>query len=297
MPRRHGQNAGASAFWHRAEDQKARDGKQGTVKQRLGSDSQLAFAHCGLTLSPALDPVVSPSGHVYSREAILEYLLTKTKQLKRQRARHDEAAARRQEEEEERARSRDDAALQSFEDKQAGGVAGLVARREEETQAERQDRIAKAKFIDASLDGNREDIKRTSYWVPQFQPEHLEEAPPPPPRRPPSPMTGAPLRAKDLTPIDLVQDGEDAGRSAAGARRYVCPVSRKQITTQKVVFIRSTGAYMLKEVAEELAFPTMTCPVTGKRFRSSDVLELKSEASGFAASGRVEAVTYRPTMT
>jgi nitric oxide synthase-interacting protein len=54
----------------------------GTVTQRLGRDSQLPFGYCCLSLHPAVDPVVSPSGHVYSREAILEYILQKTREIK-----------------------------------------------------------------------------------------------------------------------------------------------------------------------------------------------------------------------
>jgi nitric oxide synthase-interacting protein len=35
-------------------------------------------------MHPAEEPVVSPSGHIYSREFILEYLLTKSQELKKQ---------------------------------------------------------------------------------------------------------------------------------------------------------------------------------------------------------------------
>ena len=54
---------------------------------------------------------------------------------------------------------------------------------------------------------------------------------------------------------------------------------------------------MLKSVFEELARPTMTCPVTGKKFKERDVLELVKGKSGFAASGKVVAKKYNPTLT
>lgn len=60
---------------------------------------------------------------------------------------------------------------------------------------------------------------------------------------------------------------------------------RKTITTQKVILIKSTGAHMLESAAKELAYPTMTCPLTGKKFRSEDVLELIPAKSGNAACG------------
>ena len=48
-----------------------------------------------MSLAPAVDPVVSPSGTIYSREAIIKYLLAKTKEIKRARKayKRDVAAA------------------------------------------------------------------------------------------------------------------------------------------------------------------------------------------------------------
>lgn len=53
---------------------------------------------------------------------------------------------------------------------------------------------------------------------------------------------------------------------------------------------------MIEQAAKELAYPTMTCPMTGKSFHRSDVLELVSAGSGFAAKGNVEATVHRPTI-
>jgi len=53
---------------------------------------------------------------------------------------------------------------------------------------------------------------------------------------------------------------------------------------------------MLESVAKDLAYPTMTCPVTGAKFQQSDVVEVAQVASGFASSGTVEAKKYRPSM-
>jgi hypothetical protein len=80
---RHGLNNGARSFWTKAEIEKM---GYGTQKKRLGADSQLAFGDCALTLTAAVDPVVSPSGTIYSREAICKYLLAKTKELKKAKA-------------------------------------------------------------------------------------------------------------------------------------------------------------------------------------------------------------------
>ena len=120
-----------------------------------------------------------------------------------------------------------------------------------------------------------------------------------PSKRPASPMTGRPLRAKDLIPVDLiVEDTSDSiGQNSGNCSvKFICPVSRKTITHQKVILIMSTRQIMLESVAKELAFPTMTCPVTSKPFKMSDVVELAQAASGFSASGSVETSKYRPAL-
>ncbi len=53
---------------------------------------------------------------------------------------------------------------------------------------------------------------------------------------------------------------------------------------------------MLESVAKELAFPTMTCPMTGVKFQQSDVMTVAQTASGFASTGSVEAKKYRPSL-
>lgn len=57
-----------------------------TEKQlRLGGDSQMTFGHCALCIHPAVEPMATPSGHIYCKECIVEFLLAKTQELKRQK--------------------------------------------------------------------------------------------------------------------------------------------------------------------------------------------------------------------
>lgn len=53
---------------------------------------------------------------------------------------------------------------------------------------------------------------------------------------------------------------------------------------------------MIEQAATELAYPTMTCPLTGKRFSMEDVVELKAAHSGHTARGGVEGKLHRPSM-
>ena len=79
MPR-HAQNNTAKSFFTATE--KA-DLGYGTQTQRVGRDGGTPFGHCWLSLQPLVEPVASPSGHMYSREVILEYLVAKKEDLAR----------------------------------------------------------------------------------------------------------------------------------------------------------------------------------------------------------------------
>jgi nitric oxide synthase-interacting protein len=155
--------------------------------------------------------------------------------------------------------------------------------------------ISRKKVIDDTESSEKlEQLRKVSPWIPQFTPQAKETEIKEPPRRPPSPCSGRPLRSKDLIPLQLIR--ESGSENTSGVVRYLCPVTRKTITTQKVVLIKTTGAMMLEQSAKDLAYPSMTCPISGRPFKMEDVLEFSSAASGFAASGKVEAKVHRPTI-
>jgi nitric oxide synthase-interacting protein len=82
MPQRHSKNAGDK---HHFTYEERKELGYGTQKVRYGADSQLVFGNCCLCLQAAKEPMATPSGHIYCRECIIEYLLAKTRDLKRHR--------------------------------------------------------------------------------------------------------------------------------------------------------------------------------------------------------------------
>mmetsp|Transcript_57408 Transcript_57408/g.171241 ORF Transcript_57408/g.171241 Transcript_57408/m.171241 type:complete len:289 (-) Transcript_57408:40-906(-) len=263
----------------------------GTATARLSTDSQRKFGDCCLGLEPARDPVATPSGHIYSREAIVSYLLQKNKELKALRAKYDAQLAleqKRKAEEEEDTKER---AIVQFAKKDQG-----AAQQSESAHSQSLAKKIGSKISTESTEEGKDTLKRTSYWLSEYQPEYDDSETSllragPPPDRPLSPMSGNPLRLKDLIPLDLAREGE--GRKG----KVVCAVSGKAITTQRAIVIKKTGKVMLYDMYEKLAKPSMTCPATGKKFKQKDVIELKKAASGFAASGQTIAKRYRPTLT
>lgn len=317
----------------------------GTQSTRLTTASQLPFGHCCLNLSPIIEEggggattataaVATPSGHIYSREAIVQYLLTKNGELKKQKAEYErrrlEVENRRAEWEEKERKRRQDTFVRKDQGAMSSSSSNALVLRNNDDAGGGGAIVAAAGRTSTSTtaaastkEKGQNSLKHVSYWLATSQPamnggdnkadgdfdyeKEIEALPPPPPTRPSSPMSGAPLRLKQLIPLHLVREGaEDAtarsgkrGRSDGGngTGRILCAVSHKTLTTQPTVAIKNSGQVMLKSVFDELAKPTMTCPVTGKRFKEKDVLELIKGRSGYAASGEVVARKYNPTLT
>jgi nitric oxide synthase-interacting protein len=239
----------------------------GTTTARLSGVSQYSFGHCALSLHPAKTlPVATPSGFIYERSAILEYLLTKTQDLKQQ---HKDYELWRGQQELEQTQENDkkrEAQVEQFEDAQK-----VVA--------------SKKRKVDENP------LKRTSFWLAEFQPESDEKAKMvEPPKRPSSPNSQIPLRRKDLIELELKRNSED---------QVLCAVSEKSIVAQQALaLITKSGQpaqVVLEQVYNDLG-KERTCPVTGEKIWK--ILKLQKGGSSFASTGAVvEAKKYRPSMT
>jgi len=328
MPQKHSKNRGDNHHFTYSEVQEA---GHGTQRVRFGADSQQPFGHCFLCIQPVRVPMASPSGHLYCKECIYEYLMAKTKELKRLRKRWEA------QQEEFRARAEAAAAkgnqdrVDAFvaannphfgnsstalmilpESSGSGGklLAGpssssstalVVAETKNvpgEKDSERKAAVDKlaTKWDQSSIEAKREELKQSSFWLPYFQPEAGEEILPEPPKRPSSPISGKTLRLKELVPVNFTLDESKKGGPAGGKGRIICAVSQKEITSQPVVYLKKTGVCMLESVAKKMVYSDMLCPKTGERFKKKDVLKLKSGGTSFAASGSVEAKVYKPMM-
>jgi nitric oxide synthase-interacting protein len=322
MGRKHSKNGESRHHYSYHEKQ-----SMGTVKQRLGTDSQLPFGYCALSLCPAEEPVVSPSGHIYSREAILEYLLTKTRDIKRIQQQFDAEQQKVRDGEAIKEVESQSRAVEAFVQQESGDVSALSASKRKagdaggssETAVETSSQLKKHKLMDETSTADKiEALKTVCPWIVQFTPsapdapltkEFMKEH-----ARPASPCSGRPLRAKDLIPIRLERDdgsgGSGLGGSSSGTGvdnsgrvdnnggtvRFMCPVSRKTITNQKVVLLRNTGVVMTEDTYESLVKPTMVCPITSRRFEARHVLQVAQAASGFASTGKVETSKYKPSI-
>jgi len=258
----------------------------------------ITYTHLTIIYATSLqiegDAVATPSGHIYSRETIVQYLLTKNRELKEQKAEYERQRLKVENRRVEWEEKQQMKSQQQFRRKDQGAMSNAL--------------VLKGDGGDGPEEKTENSLSHVSYWLSSSQPDAAAAAgdefdyekeimtlPSPPPDRPPSPMSGEPLKLKQLIPIHLVHEQNE--RISNNGERVLCSVSQKRITTQDAVAIKSSGQVMLKSVFNELAKPTMTCPVTGKKFKDKDIITLIKGKSGFAASGNVEAKKYNPTLT
>ena len=277
-----------------AHERKKLLGDYGTQTARLGTASQRRFGDCALSLCPAVDPVCTPSGNIYSREAIVQYLLTKTTELKEARARREAEDAAEQRKVAAKEADGKRTAAREFVRKDQGAAQAKIGEHASALDA----KMGKTISIESKEEGQK-NLKRISHWLSEYTPGSQEDGDnsgtgkvrEPIPGRPSSPMTGAPLRRKDLVSIEL-------SRAEGSSGNVTCSVSGKAITTQSAIAIGKTGKVMLADVYEMLAKPDMVCPSTGQRFKAKDVIRLAKAGSGYAGGGvNVEAKRYKPTLT
>ena len=239
-----------TAIGHHCSYHEKKKADSGTITQRLGVDSQLPFGYCALSLEPCIDPVVSPSGHMYSKESILEYLLVKTQEIKKLQELYEIQQSKIERENSVLMASEQSNAITLFVKKEDGVIISSsssssngIKRKEVASGGSGNGPVVvvsdelkkKAKLVDeTSIEEKRANLKEVCPWIPQFTPA-APEAPIPKEailQRPASPCSGQPLRIKDLVPVNLVREAGDAGPgsrrmdSNAATVRYLDPVTK-----------------------------------------------------------------------
>ncbi|KAL8438969.1 hypothetical protein Efla_006914 [Eimeria flavescens] len=105
------------------------------------------------------------------------------------------------------------------------------------------------------------------------------------------PISGAPLRLKQLVKVKP----EYASNEDTETTRWLCALSRREISHQKAAVVKATGQVVLLEYLEKLVFGkkgALTSGVIDKK----DVVPLVPGGTGFSAHNKVEVAVARPNV-
>mmetsp|Transcript_38120 Transcript_38120/g.93662 ORF Transcript_38120/g.93662 Transcript_38120/m.93662 type:complete len:325 (+) Transcript_38120:149-1123(+) len=311
---KHSKNNCAGSVFTKAERDKDKGSEgYGTVVQRLGKDSIKDFDVCSLCLQPCKDPVITPQGILYEREAVLQYILKEKQRIAEETAKFHGGLAKKEAESSKRKHKDMLDAVSQFEESECGILPMKKGKSEEKAQAARFDTmrekdIGKSHKAAGSALGHKSllegvnlnrSAKDSCFWIPDLTPEakptELKEKPDDKVR---CPFTGKPLRLKDLIPVKFTP--VDPSKLTGGTKsheRFMCPISKKNLSNSvPCAVLRTTGHVIAADLAEIIK-KDMLHPLTGDKLSEKDIIPLQRGGTGFSGGGvELEAKRYAPAM-
>mmetsp|Transcript_29649 Transcript_29649/g.54374 ORF Transcript_29649/g.54374 Transcript_29649/m.54374 type:complete len:321 (-) Transcript_29649:734-1696(-) len=250
----------------------------GTVKERLGKDSLGNYYDCCLTLQKAEDPVLSPHGYLYSREAILENLLEQKKAIKRKLAEWEAAQKNDEQQAQETAAIAEGAKLVAFDRQNNLGASASVAAHIQ-SEIEKEAAFMREGVVKSSVstrDAKERLEAARAFWIPSKVPEAARKVDKPDVTATVCPASGYPLRLKDLITVKF-----SPARPGEGAL-HIDPLTKESLTNAtKLVVLRPTGAVLTKASYEKCVKPDGVYEGVAID-PAKDVIELQTGGTGFA---------------
>uniref|UniRef100_A0A4W6E1D6 Nitric oxide synthase-interacting protein n=1 Tax=Lates calcarifer TaxID=8187 RepID=A0A4W6E1D6_LATCA len=300
---RHGKNctAGAVYTYHEKKKDTAASG-YGTQSIRLGKDAIKDFDCCCLSLQPCQNPVVTPDGYLYERQAILEYILhQKTEIAKKMKAYEKQKQAQKSNSQLE-SKSEERERVERFKTRENSIVSKPINPFTSGTclssSAGRIDSSSAESSMAASASTSSQSLP--SFWVPSLTPEAKPTLLKKPSKAVLCPMSGRPIKMNELITVHFTPLDASLDRVALLTRqdRYVCAVTRDVLANSvPCAVLRPSGTVVTQECVEKLIKKDMIDPVTGDKLSDRDIIPLQRGGTGFAASGvDLRAKEARPVM-
>jgi len=276
---RHGRNATASAVYTYHEKKKdSRQSGYGALTSRLNKDSVKDFDACCLTLQPCRNPVITPHGYLFDKESILEYIITKKRDITKQQKLYEN----------QKNKSKDELAE----------LGAAEARSKAETFLDKQKGLRTSEGSDesgASTSKLTDDKHLPSFWIPSLIPDHNKEKIEKPDKNIYCPMSGEVLKMKDMVSVKFteVKDPDDKKTLINKTNRYMCPVTHDILGNNiPVAVIKTTGDVITVECIDKIIKPDgMVFPLTGEKLHESDIIIMQRGGTGFASANENLKVT------
>ncbi|XP_078093355.1 nitric oxide synthase-interacting protein [Mustelus asterias] len=291
---RHGKNCTAGAVYTYYEKKKdtAVSG-YGTQSLRLSKDAIKDFDCCCLSLQPCKDPVITPDGYIYEKEAILEYILHQKTEIAKKIKAYEKQKNVRKTELAELAKAEKETKVKAFLEKESTIVSKPLnpfSSNEGEAQA----------GTSAAPVQQESEKHLPSFWIPSLTPEAKASTVRKPDKTVYCPMSGKSLKMKDLIPVNFlpVDSKLERVQLITKQERYVCAVTRDVLgNSVPCAVLRPSGAVVTMECVEKLIKHDMVDPINGEKLTEKDIIRIQRGGTGFAGSGvKLEAKESRPVM-
>ncbi|KAF3699515.1 Nitric oxide synthase-interacting protein E3 ubiquitin-protein ligase NOSIP [Channa argus] len=300
---RHGKNctAGAVYTYHEKKKDTAASG-YGTHIIRLGKDAIKDFDCCCLSLQPCQDPVVTPDGYLYDKQAILEYILhQKTEIAKKMKAYEKQKQAQKSNSQLE-SKSEERERVERFKTNENTIVSKPINPFTNGLNkgSEKGPPDSSSAESSAASSSGTSSKSLPSFWIPSLTPEAKPTLIKKPSKAVLCPMSGRPIKMNELIPVHFTPLDPSLDRVALLTRqdRYVCAVTKDVLgNSVPCTVLRPSGAVVTQECVEMLIKKDMIDPITGDKLKDKDIILLQRGGTGFSASGiELRAKEARPVM-
>uniref|UniRef100_A0A914VY21 Nitric oxide synthase-interacting protein homolog n=1 Tax=Plectus sambesii TaxID=2011161 RepID=A0A914VY21_9BILA len=309
---RHGKNSTASSVYSYHERRKdAKESGYGTLHERLGADSVKEFDCCSLTLQPCREPVITPNGFLFDKEAVLEYILAQKRENARRLKEWHKQLERDEKEVVDKADAEHAAKVRKFTALEGtpahpGVRPALDAYDLPGSSKSTSDDANKRKRPHGDDDGERlsnmvgkKSKQLPSFWIPELNPTASATKLEKPSQKVVCPMSGKLLKVKDLMPVNFtaITDGDDKTKSISKKTRYMCPITHDALTnTSRCAYLKTSGSVVTMSCVDQIIRKDMIDPINGKKLEDDDIIELQRGGTGFAATNQVKAKLSRPVL-
>ncbi|XP_015923014.1 nitric oxide synthase-interacting protein homolog [Parasteatoda tepidariorum] len=288
---RHARNCTAGAVYTYHE--KKKDNKAcgyGTLQSRIGKDSVKDFDCCCLTLQPCRYPVITPDGYLYDKEAILEYIIHQKKEIARRTKEYEKDQKKEADRLTELAKAEEESRAQKFMETEKSIVTKPIA-----STSSSDDSTSSI----SNVTNGREKVL-PSFWIPALTPAADKIKMKKPDKTVLCPMSGKPIKAKDLIPIQFTEVKDPDEKKALIARkvRYMCAVTHDVLSNSlPTAVLRTSGNVVTMECVEKLIRKDMIDPTNGKALKEEDIILLQRGGTGYASTNeKLDAKVKKPVM-
>lgn len=290
---RHARNCTAGAVYTYHEKKKdAQASGYGTNTQRVGKDSIKDFDCCSLTLQPCRDPVITPDGFLFDKEAILEYIITKKNEYSRKLKEYEKQKKKEETELAEIAAAEKHSKLNSFIKTEKNIVSTPVTAFKSDTKDNDKPSVS-------NMTEGR-DKHLPSFWIPSKTPEAKEMTLKKPDKTIYCPISGKPLRVKDLINVKFkeVNDPDDKKPLVVKKCRYMCAVTHDVLSNSvPCAVIRTTGDVVTMECVEKIIKKDWLHPLTNEKLTEKDIIPMQRGGTGYSITNdKLQGKHERPVL-
>jgi len=281
---RHSKNNTASSIFTYGEKQKLKE--YGTLKQRIGQDSQRKFEMCHLCLHKVENPRCCEQGHIFCNDCIVEYLVNEKKRLKKINEEYEDKCKLIESKKGEEVQRNKEKFIENYE--RIENITNLKKKPKEVVESNEDDEIIK-KIKNSQLNSlmsEKSELIKENFWIPEtnIKPKDILGERPSDKLLCPAVRTHT-INYKKTYKAIFCEDTE---------KNFVCFSCKKEMKYQKVQMGKKCGHVFCKMCMEKLCLKENKCMVCNSQIRKEDLISITEGYTSFIMHNNVEVEKYQP---